>query len=120
MKYGLTLMAVSLALGCTAAPADARRGKLPPYPYALRCAALTEAVSRQEDSLGKPDSGAFGRAIFWAMAASEAARKAKLSGKTFTEDQAREGPIALAQLNANDQAAKAQLAACLSQVPPAR
>ena len=54
------------------------------------------------------------------MAASEAARKAKLSGRTFTEDQAREGPIALAQLNANDQAARAQLAACLSQVPPAR
>jgi hypothetical protein len=85
--------------------AAAPKGPLPPYSEALRCAGLTEAWTNQVDQKSPEWSARWDKAIFWGMAASESGRKAKVSGKTFTADQAR------------DAGALAELAACVERAP---
>jgi hypothetical protein len=105
-----------LPASASAAPA-AKRPPLPPYPYALRCAALTEASAKLSE--GTPDEPLrFDQAVYWGLAASEAARKAKLGGKRFTQDQLDTGRAALAELKAGKAAATLELEACRRQVPP--
>lgn len=105
------------ALCAAAAPAAAKRPALPPYPKALRCAALTEGSA----TLAKGTSEELQRydeAVFWGFAASESAQKAKLTSPRFKQDQLDSGAAALAQLKAGDAAAAAELEACRKQVPP--
>jgi hypothetical protein len=115
---GLNRTLLLAVLGvATTTPAAAKRPPLPPYPYALRCAALTEAAAKlAEGSSEEPLR--FDQALFWGLAASEAARKAKLSGKRFTQDQLDTGRAALAELKAGNAAATFGLEACRRQVPP--
>jgi hypothetical protein len=51
------------------------------------------------------------------MAASEAARKAKLTGERFTQDQLRSGAVALTELKARKRPALAELETCRKRVP---
>jgi len=108
-----------IAAACCAAsaPAAAGRPSLPSYPKALRCAALTEAAAGL--AAGTADEAArFDDAVFWGLAASEAARKAKLASARFKQDQRQSGAAALAQLKAANSGASAELEACREQVPP--
>ena len=92
-------------------------GPLPPYPEALRCAALTEASARLANPKSEEGRERFDKAIFWGMAASEAAQKAKLTGARFTRDQLDWGAVALAELKAGKRSALAELEACRKRVP---
>jgi dihydroxyacetone kinase len=111
-------LTASLLLLALAAPAFAAKPKLPPYATSIRCSGLAEAAARRE---GK--GVAFGRtnydaAIFWGMAASERARKDGISGARFTADQEAAASKAGAELDAGSAAAAAELARCISRVPP--
>lgn len=92
------------------------QGKLPPYPDALRCAALTNAAAK----IGKgtpQESALFDHTIFWGMAASDAGRAAGKTAKAVEADVARDGAAAEARLRAQDGATTSALAACVRQVP---
>lgn len=98
------------------ASAGAPQGKLPPYPEALRCAALTNAAAK----IGKgtpQESALFDHTIFWGMAASDAGRAAGKTAKAVEAEVARDGAAAEARLRAQDGATTAALAACVRQVP---
>lgn len=90
--------------------------KVPPYPEALRCAALTNAAAK----IGKgtpQESALFDHTIFWGMAASDAGRAAGKNAKTVEAEVARDGSAAEARLRAQDGGTTAALAACVRQVP---
>lgn len=111
------LKAAAIAAALIAAPAATAQGKLPPYPEALNCAALTHAALK----IGKgtpQESQLFDHVIFWGMAAADAGRVAGKTGKTVDT----EVPALSAQLEpklrAQDGATTAALAACVARVPP--
>lgn len=118
MRAALLLPTATAAfLLVAASPPGAPAGPLPPYPEALRCAGLTEAWTKQLDQKSPEWSARWDKAIFWGMAASEAGHKAKVSGKSFEADQVREAAEAGTQLEARDEGALAELAACVDRVP---
>jgi hypothetical protein len=117
MRSVFLLPAAASAFLLGAAAPGKPAGPLPPYPEALRCAGLTEAWTKQVDQKSAEWSERWDKAIFWGMAASEAGRKAKVSGSTFTADQVREAAKAGGELDARNEGALAELAACVERVP---
>lgn len=107
-----------LAAALCAAPAAAKRPPLPTYAHALRCAALTEATAKARGDRDPEWRGLFDHALFWGLAASEVARKNRLTGARFTQDQIDQGAVARADLGAGKAEAIAELAACDREVPP--
>ncbi len=110
------LKAAAIAAALIAAPAATAQGKLPPYPEALNCAALTHAALK----IGKgtpQESQLFDHLIYWGMAAADAGRAAGKNGKTVDS----EVPALSAQLEpklrAQDGATVSALAACVARVP---
>ena len=104
-----------LAAATIAAPAGP-----PPWPESLKCAAHVQAWAEiaKEANGGLPEDRSFDAAIFWSMAAMEAARRDKVESPAVAEgaqkaERARVKPL----LAAKDPAAEAVLAACLKQVP---
>jgi hypothetical protein len=111
MHYVLIAM---LAAGPQAGPPSG----LPPYADAIRCAALAEAAAETASHSSGDGKRLFDAAIFWGMAASEGARKAKLPAARFTSDQSEAAAAARVELEKRDEAASAELATCLERVPP--
>ncbi len=110
------LKAAAIAAALIAAPAATAQGKLPPYPEALNCAALTHAALK----IGKgtpQESQLFDHLIYWGMAAADAGRAAGKNGKTVDA----EVPALSAQLEpklrSQDGATVSALAACVARVP---
>lgn len=110
------LKAAAIAVALIAAPAATAQGKLPPYPEALNCAALTHAALK----IGKgtpQESQLFDHLIYWGMAAADAGRAAGKNGKTVDA----EVPALSAQLEpklrAQDGATVSALAGCVARVP---
>jgi hypothetical protein len=106
-----------------AASTVAAPGGPPPWPESLKCAAHVQAWAElaKEANDGMPEDRSFDAAIFWSMAAMEAARRAKVESPAVAEaaqkaERARVKPL----LAAKDPAAEAVLAACVKQVPPIR
>jgi hypothetical protein len=113
-------LAAALLLACPV-PAMAQKaaGKLPPYAESIRCAGLAEAAANLEPGGPAANRGAaFDAAIFWGMAASEAARKDGLSGERFTADQVEAAAKAERELRAPGTDALTELALCIARVPP--
>lgn len=114
----LIFLATATAL-LAAAAAEAKRGKLPPYPKALRCAALTGASFKQaQGTIGEAAMDRFDHALFWGLAASDAARQAKRTAPVFEAELGQATTAARAQLDGGDAGAGAELAQCVRQVPP--
>jgi hypothetical protein len=111
--------AAALLLACPA-PAFAQKapGKLPPYAESIRCAGLAEAAAKLEPGGVSAKSASFDAAIFWGMAASEAARKDGLSGERFTADQVEAAAKADRELRGPGTDALTELAFCIARVPP--
>ena len=105
------------ALAASASPAGAKP-KLPLYPEALRCAALTEAWAKQVEILSEEGRKRFDGALFWGLAASDSARHARLTAAKFKQDQRESGALAAAELAKGDSSAAAELQACVARVPP--
>jgi len=96
----------------------AAKTKRPPYPEALRCAALTEAWTKQVEVTTAEGRKRFDAALFWGLAASESARHARLTAAKFKQDQIDAGALAAAELAGNDSRAAAELQGCVARVPP--
>ncbi len=115
----MTRLPLAAALLAAAMPAFAAgpNGKLPPYAESIRCAGLAEAAARRDaDGIG-PGRPYYDAALFWGMAASEAARKDGLSGARFTADQQEAAARARAELDAPGTEAFEELARCVARVP---
>ena len=99
-----------------ASPGASAQGKLPPYPEALRCAALTSAAAK----IGKgtpQESQLFDHLIFWGMAAADAGRAAGKPAKTVDAEVARDAAAAEPKLRSQDGGTTAALADCVRRVP---
>lgn len=110
------LKAVAIATALIAAPAATAQGKLPPYPEALNCAALTHAALK----IGKgtpQESQLFDHLIYWGMTAADAGRAAGKNSKTVdAEVPALSGQLE-PKLRSQDGATVSALAACVARVP---
>jgi hypothetical protein len=110
---------LTLALLLTPGLAEAKKPKLPPYAQSIRCAGLAEVAARPGKDGKRPESGtAFDAAIFWGMAASEAARNNGISGEQFTADQLAAAAKAEKELFGPGTDALTELARCIARVPP--
>jgi hypothetical protein len=110
------MTATMILLALAAAGPKQAADTLPPYTESIRCAGLAEGAAA--GASGEEERRLYDAAIFWGMAASEAARKAKLPGSRFTEDQLAAAAAAKTELAAEGAGAKAELAACLARVKP--
>ncbi len=108
------MLLCALAVASTAAA----KPKLPPYPEALRCAALTEAWAKQVEVASDEGRKRFDGALFWGLAASDSARHARLTAAKFKQDQLDAGALAAAELARSDPKAATELRACVARVPP--
>lgn len=93
----------------------------PPWPESLKCAGHVQAWAEieKEANGGLPQDKSFDAAIYWSLAAMEAARRDKVESAAVAEaaqktERARVKPL----LAARDQPTLATLAACVKQVPP--
>jgi hypothetical protein len=110
------LKAAAIAAVLIAAPATMAQGKLPPYPEALNCAALTHAAAK----IGKgtpQESVLFDQLIYWSMAAADAGRAVGKTGKTVDTEVPALSAQLESKLRAQDGATTAALAACVARVP---
>ncbi|MFL9842133.1 hypothetical protein ABS767_14270 [Sphingomonas sp. ST-64] len=110
------LKAAAIAAALIAAPAIAAQGKLPPYPEALNCAALTHAASK----IGKgtpQESQLFDHLIYWGMAAADSGRAAGKTSKAVDTEVAAQSAALESKLRAQDGATTAALASCVARVP---
>jgi hypothetical protein len=108
--------AAAIAAALIAAPAATAQGKLPPYPEALNCAALTHAALK----IGKgtpQESQLFDQLIYWGMAAADSGRAVGKNGKKVDAEVAAQSAQREARLRAQDGEATAALAACVARVP---
>ncbi len=97
-------------------PGVSAQGKLPPYPEALRCAALTHAALK----IGKgtpQESVLFDHVIYWGMAAADSGRAASKSGKAVDAEVVQQSASLEPQLRAQNATAITALAACVARVP---
>jgi hypothetical protein len=98
--------------------AAAPHPSLPPYPKALRCAGLLEAAVKGADLTSAQGRVRFDAAIYWSLAAMDAARAGKRSSAQSEQDQRDAAAAARPQLEAKEAAALAELDACVKAVPP--
>jgi hypothetical protein len=110
-------LALPLLLATTAAGA-APRDHLPPYTEGIRCAGLAEAAFGASDQASRRGRQLYDAAIFWGLAASEAARKAGLLAERFTRDQQEAAAKGRSDLAGGAPQPAAELEACLKRVPP--
>lgn len=98
-------------------PSVLAQGKLPPYPEALRCAALSHAALQV--GKGTPqESQLFDHVIFWSMAAADSGRAAGKAAKAVDSEVERESAALQSKLRASDGATTAAVASCAARVTP--
>lgn len=120
MAAAATIGAIMLAAASTPAAGAAAPGAppLPAYERSIRCAGLAEAAWRAPGADAAKQRKMFDVALFWGLAASEAARKDGIPASAFTEDQKAAAAMVAAELAADDRAAATELRACETQTPP--
>ncbi|HEY0112631.1 MAG TPA: hypothetical protein VGB59_05695 [Allosphingosinicella sp.] len=111
------------ALIATPSFAEAKKRPLPTYAHAVRCAGLTGAWMREVPEASEEGLKRFDRALFWGLAASEVARRNKLTAARMEADT--QGSVARAQSEFGGagpvaEAARRELGACVAEVPPIR
>lgn len=109
-------LAAAAAAALFVSPGVSAQGKLPPYPEALRCAALTSAAAKLGRSTPQA-SQLFDHQIYWGMAAADAGRATGKSARTVDAEVTREAAAAEPKLQAKDGGSTAALAACVARVP---
>jgi hypothetical protein len=104
------LIAAILSLSSQDAP-------LVSYPEAVRCAGLTQAASELEGGESARGRQLFDAALYWSLAAMQAARASNRNEAAAEAEQTRARITAVQQLNGDGQAAEAALAQCLRRTP---
>lgn len=115
------LVLAAAALLAASGAAEAKRRPFPTYEHAVRCAGLTGAWMREVPEWSKEGISRFDKALFWGLAASEMAQRGKLPAGRMEEDTQAAVAKAQAELSGGGAAAEAarrELAGCVSEVPP--
>lgn len=87
------------------------------YPEAVRCAGLTQAASELEGGESAEGKRLYDAALFWSLAAMQAATAAGKPSRSAEADQTRARIEAVRQLSAETPAARAALERCLRKAP---
>jgi hypothetical protein len=111
------MLIIAAILALAPSGAGPSPGRLPPYVRSLRCAGLSEAMM-EIASTDKDRAPWYDAAMFWGLAASEAARKDGLPSARFKQDQLDAEESAEAELKTGDVRAQGEASQCLRQVPP--
>ncbi len=111
----LTSLAAALAVQTAQTPAPTVR--VMPYAEVVRCAGLTQAASELEGGESDDGRALFDAALYWSLAASQAASAAGLAPVRADADQTRARILAVRQLGADSAEARAELQACRRRTP---
>lgn len=108
------LLATTVAFAVQDAPA---RVNLISYDEAVRCAGLAQAASEMEGGESSDGKSLFDVALYWSLAAGQAATAAGKAPNVADTDQNRARILAVRQLSARDEAARADLRRCRARTP---
>ena len=114
------LSATTVAFALQAAPtpvAPTPRAPLISYEAAVRCAGLTQAASELEGGESTQGRSLFDAALYWSLAAGQAAQAAGRSPVVADADQTRARILGVRQLNADSAEARAELDRCRARTP---
>ena len=101
----------------TAAPAPASRVVLISYDDSVRCAGLTQAASELEGGESGEGRALFDAALYWSLAAAQAADASGRGSAAADADQTRARILAVRQLSAGAADARAALQRCRQRTP---
>ncbi|MFN4295915.1 MAG: hypothetical protein ACK4FB_03670 [Brevundimonas sp.] len=87
------------------------------YESAVRCAGLTQAASELEGGESARGQRLFDAALYWSLAAGQAADAAGRPAEISDNDQTRARIRAVRELNAGEDAAREALSRCLERTP---
>lgn len=111
------MLAILFATTVAFAAQDTPRTPLISYDEAVRCAGLTQAASEMEGGESANGKALFDAALYWSLAAGQAAQAAGKPATFADTDQSRARITAVQQLNANNPAARADLQRCRARTP---
>jgi hypothetical protein len=110
------LMTLLTTLMSTPAPVQAADG-LMSYEQTVRCAGLTQAASELEGGESGRGQSLFDAALYWSLAATQAASASGRPAASADGDQTRARVTAVRELSDDDAGADAALQACLRRTP---
>jgi hypothetical protein len=110
------LFATTVALAVQDAPQQARPALIS-YEEAVRCAGLTQAASEVEGGESQAGKALFDAALYWSLAAGQAAEASGKAATVADADQTRARILAVQQLNAENADARADLQRCRARTP---
>lgn len=110
------LFATTVAFAQTAAP-SVRPAPLISYEETVRCAGLTQAASEMEGGESTDGKTLFDAALYWSLAAGQAAQASGKAAAVADADQGRARILAVQQLNAANAEARAALQRCRARTP---
>ena len=87
------------------------------YEEALRCAGLTQAASELEGGESARGKQLYDAALYWSLAAMQAAQASGRQPTAAEAEQTRARILAVRQLSAEQEEARARLAQCLRRTP---
>jgi len=87
------------------------------YDQAVRCAGLTQAASELEGGESREGQSLYGSALYWSLAAMNAAQAAGRATSLAEGDQTRARILAVRQLSQGDAAARSELGRCRRLTP---
>lgn len=109
------LYATTVAFALQAAPPT--RAPLLSYEAAVRCAGLTQAASEMEGGESAQGKSLFDAALYWSLAAGQAADASGQPAAAADADQTRARILAVRQLNTGSSEARAELQRCRARTP---
>ncbi|MDB5422214.1 MAG: hypothetical protein JWR59_2161 [Brevundimonas sp.] len=110
-------MFLLLATTVAFAVQDAPRVSLISYEETVRCAGLAQAASELEGGESTDGKSLFDVALYWSLAAGQAATASGKAPAVADADQNRARILAVRQLNAGDDDARAMLRRCRARTP---
>lgn len=108
---------LALAFLAQAAAPTIQPPRVIPYVEVVRCAGLTQAASELEGGESPEGRRLFDAALYWSLAASQAAMAGGRSPEEADTDQTRARILAVRQLGSGNAEARADLATCLRRTP---
>ena len=108
---------LSLILFAQAAAPAPTVPRVMPYIEVVRCAGLTQAASELEGGESTEGQTLFDAALYWSLAASQAAMAGGRSPMEADSDQTRARILAVSQLGSGNAQARTELATCRRRTP---
>ena len=111
------MLAILFALTTMPAGQAAPRPVLFSYEETVRCAGLAQAASELEGGESTDGQSLFDAALYWSLAASQAASASGKPARAADTDQTRARILAVRQLSTANAQARADLARCRARTP---